>query len=75
MNGILSELIHRLNSTKFYFSNGNTILPKSLFLHTFSWDLSLFYILMEWRQFKQEKAPWCFDRFRLNDIDSFLNTR
>ena len=72
MNGILSEFIHRLNSNKFYFSDGNAILPKSLFLHTFSWDLSLFSVLMEWRQFKPKKALWCFELFRLNDVDSFL---
>ena len=53
MYGILSDFIYWLNSNILSFSYGITIPQKSLFSHTFSWDLSLFSVLEEWRQFKQ----------------------
>ena len=53
MYGILSDFIYWLNSNILSFSDGITIPQKSLFLHTFSWDLSLFSVLKEWRQSNQ----------------------
>ena len=44
---------HWLNSNMLSFSDDITIPQKSLFLHTFSWELSLMYVPKEWRQFKQ----------------------
>ena len=60
MYGILSNFIYWLNSNILSFSDGITMPQKSLFLFTFSWDLSLFSVLKEWRQFKQSKSPWWF---------------
>ena len=48
MHAILCDFIYWLNSNILSFSDGITIPQKSLFLHTFSWDLSLFSVLMEW---------------------------
>ena len=42
-----------LNSNLLSFFDDNTIQQKSLFLHIFSLNLSLFSVLEEWRQFKQ----------------------
>ena len=53
MYGILSDFIYWLNSNILPFSDGITIPKKSLFLHDYSSDLSLFSVLKEWRQFKQ----------------------
>ena len=53
MHGILSGFVYWLNSNMLSFSDGFTIAQKSLFLHTFSWDLTWFSVLKEWRQFKQ----------------------
>ena len=53
MHNVLSDFIYWLNSIILFFSDGITIPQKPLFLHTFSWDLSLFAILKEWKQFKQ----------------------
>ena len=53
MVGFLPDVIYWLSSNKLSFSNGITVLQKSSFLHTFSWDLSSFSLLREWRQFKQ----------------------
>ena len=52
MYGILSDFMYWFNSNILSFSDGITIQQKSLFLHTFSRDLSLFFVLKEWRQFK-----------------------
>ena len=57
MHGILSDFIYSLNSNILFFSDGVAILQKSLSLHTFSWDLSLFSVLKERRKFKQQKLP------------------
>ena len=43
------DFIYWLNSNSLSFSDGITNPQKSLFLHTFSWDLSLFSVLKEWR--------------------------
>ena len=42
MYGILSDFIYCLNSSILSSSDDMAIPQKSLFLHTFSWDLSLF---------------------------------
>ena len=57
MHGILSDFIYLLNSNILFFSDSVAILQKSLSLHTFSWDLSLFFVLKEWRKLKQQKLP------------------
>ena len=49
----LTSCIDWLNCNVLSFSDGITIPQKSLFLETFSWDLSLFSVLKEWGQFKQ----------------------
>ena len=51
MYGILSDFIFLLSSNISFFSDDITNPQKSLFLHTFTWDLSLFSVLKEWRQF------------------------
>ena len=56
MYDILSDFTYWLNSNIVSFSDGITIVQKPLFLHPFSWDLSLFFILKEWRQFKHQKS-------------------
>ena len=56
MYDILSDFTYWLNSNIVSLSDGITILQKPIFLHTFSWDLSLFFILKEWRQFKHQKS-------------------
>ena len=43
MYDILSNFIYWLNSNILSFPGGITVLKKSLFLHTFSWDLNLFF--------------------------------
>ena len=53
MYDILSNFIYWLNSNILPFSDGTTIPQKSLFFDTFSWDLNLFSILKESREFKQ----------------------
>ena len=51
--GIISDFMYWLNSN-ISFSDAITILQKSLFLHTFSWDLGLFFVLNTIRtQFKK----------------------
>ena len=69
MYGILSDFIYwlkyRFNSNILSFSDDIKIPQKSLFLHTFSWDLSLLSALKEWRQFKQLKSPLCFEVLHL----------
>ena len=42
-----------LNSNILLISDGITIPQKSLFIHTFSWDISLLSVLRKLRQFKQ----------------------
>ena len=61
-----------LNSNILSFSDGITILQKSLFLPTFSWDSSWFSFLKEWMQFKHWKSPWYFDVTPLKKVDGFL---
>ena len=75
MYGISSGFIYWLNSYILSFSDGITISQKLLLLHTFSWDLSLFSVLIEWRQFKQKKSPLCFDVIPCNNADSFFTAR
>ena len=53
MYGILFDFIYWLNYNILSFSDGIAISEKSLFLRTFSWDLSLCSVLKEWDQFKQ----------------------
>ena len=52
MYSILSEFIFWLKSDILPFSDDIKIPWKSLYLHTFSWDLSLFSVLKEQRQFR-----------------------
>ena len=47
------RFIFWLNSKILSFSDGFTIPQKSLFLHTFSWNVNLFSVLKEWTQLKQ----------------------
>ena len=47
MYDILSKFTYWLNSNTLLFSDDNIIPQKSLFLHNFSWDLSLFSVLNE----------------------------
>ena len=49
---ILSDFIYWLSSNISSFSKRIAIPRKSLFLHTFSWDLSLFSVLKEKTQYK-----------------------
>ena len=53
MYGILSDFIYWLNSDILSTSDKILTPQKSLFLHTFLWDLSLFSVLKEWNQCKQ----------------------
>ena len=53
MYGILADFIYWLNSNYLSFSDGIAIPQTSSFLNTFTWDLSLFSVLKEYRQFKQ----------------------
>ena len=50
---VLSDFIYCLNSNILFFSDVIAIPQKSLFSQTFSWDLSLFSALKEWRQLRQ----------------------
>ena len=52
INCVLSVFWYRLNSS-ILMSSEETTLQKSLFSHTFLWDLRLFSVAMEWRQFRQ----------------------
>ena len=47
LHGIFSDFIYCLNSYFLSFPQGITIPQKSLFLHAFSWDLSLLSVLKE----------------------------
>ena len=76
---VFSDFMYWLNFNILFFSVGITIPQNSFtyfvckrFLHTFSWDLSLFYVLKEWRQFKQWKSSWSIDVVPLNNVDNFL---
>ena len=57
MYGNLSDFIYWLKSNILSFFDGITIPQNSFifgnFLHNFSWDLSLFSVLKQWRQLKQ----------------------
>ena len=53
MHGVLSALIYWLNFNILFFWVGRTIPQKPLIWHIFSWHLSLFSVLKEWRQFKK----------------------
>ena len=55
MYGILSEFIYWFISNILSFSDGTTIPDKSLFLHNFSWSLSLFSVVKEWSKFQKQK--------------------
>ena len=74
MHGILSDFIYCLNSNIVSFSEGIAIPQKSLFLHALLWDLSLFSVLKEWRQFKQQKSPWCFEVYPDNNAEFFFTS-
>ena len=50
---ILPDFIYWLSSNILPISDNITIPQKTLFLHTFSLDLSLFSVLKEWTQLKQ----------------------
>ena len=52
INCVLSVFWYRLNSS-ILMSSEETTLQKYLFSHTFLWDLRLFSVAMEWRQFRQ----------------------
>ena len=47
MYAFLSDFMYWLNSNILSFSDDITIPQKSLFLHTFPWDLNLFSVLKE----------------------------
>ena len=66
---VLSGFMYWLSSSILPFSDDNPIPEKCSVLHTFSWDVSLFSALKEWRQFKQQKPPWCFDDILLNIVE------
>ena len=66
---VLSDFMYWLSSSILLFSDDNPIPEKCSVLHTFSWDVSLFSVLKEWRQFKQQKPPWCFDDILLNNVE------
>ena len=53
MYSILLDFVYWSNSDILSFSDGITVPKKSIFLYTFSWELSLLSVLKEWRQFKQ----------------------
>ena len=53
MKGALSDFWYWLNSNISVSSEGLIILQKSSFSHTFLCDASLFFVLKEWRQFRQ----------------------
>ena len=65
----LSDFMYWLSSSILPFSDDNPIAEKCSVLHTFSWDVSLFSVLKEWRQFKQQKPPWGFDDILLNNVE------
>ena len=69
------DFLYCLNSNILSFFEDIAIPQKSLFLHTFSWDLSLFSALKEWRQVKQWKPPGCFDVIPLNYADDFFTAK
>ena len=69
MHGMLFNFIYWFNVI-LSFSDG--IAQKSLFLHTFSRDLSIFSVLIEWRQFKQEKSSSCFEVIPCNNAGNFF---
>ena len=50
---VLSDFQYWLNINVLVSSEGITTLQKSLFSHIFFWDSSLFFVLTEWRQFKE----------------------
>ena len=56
------------------FGIGTIMLQKSLGSHTYLWDSS-FFVLKEWRQFKQQKWPLFFNVIPLNTPDNFFTAR
>ena len=72
MHDILSGFIYWLSSNILSFSNGIKISQKSLFLHTFSCDLSLFSAVKVWRQLRQQKSPLCFEVIPCNNANNLL---
>ena len=46
-----------------------------LFLQIVSWDLILFFVVKEWRQFKRQKSPLCFEVIPCNNKGNFFTTR
>ena len=74
MYEILSDFIYWLISNILFFSDGITVPQKSLFLHTFSWDLSLFPVLKERGQCKK-KSPLFFEVILCNSADNFFAAR
>ena len=69
MYDMLCDFIYWLNSYMLFFSDGITLSKKSLFLHSFSWKLSLFSVLKQWKQFK-EHYIW-----GLSDSNEYLSVR
>ena len=53
MYGILLDFIYWLSFSILSFWDGITIPHKSLFVHIFSWHLSSFSVLKEWRQLEK----------------------
>ena len=53
INDALSDLWYWLDSNVLVYLEGITTLQKSLFSHFLLCDTSLFFVLKEWRQFKQ----------------------
>ena len=56
-NGALSDFLHWLISNNLVTSVDMITLQKYLFSHFFLCDSDLFFVLKEWRQFKQQKSP------------------
>ena len=75
MYNILSNFMYWLDSNIFFFYDGIKIPQKSLFLHTFWWNLSLFSVLKERRQLKQENSPLFFEVILCNNADNFFTAR
>ena len=57
VNGALSDLWYWLNCNISVSSKGMIVLQKSLFSRTFLRESSLFFVLKEWRQFRQKESP------------------
>ena len=54
---------------------GIKIPQKYLLSNTLLSNSSLFFVLKEWRQFKQPKSPSCFDVIPLNNADNSFVAR